>query len=59
MIYAGIDVAKDKHDCLIIDSDGVVLFQPLTIPNNRFGFDTLLPHLRSCSPDFSNIKVGL
>ena len=34
MIYVGIDVAKDKHDCLITDSDGVVLFEPFTIPNN-------------------------
>lgn len=59
MIYAGIDVAKDKHDCLIIDSDGVVLFSPFTIPNNRCGFDELLSSLKSCSGDFSNIKVGL
>lgn len=59
MIYAGIDVAKDKHDCLITDSDGVVLLEPFTIPNNRSGFDTLLGNLRSCSEDFSVIKVGL
>ena len=59
MIYAGIDVAKDKHDCLITDSDSVVLLEPFTIPNNRSGFDTLLGNLRSCSEDFSVIKVGL
>ena len=28
MSYAGIDVSKDKHDCLITDSDGVVLWNP-------------------------------
>ena len=27
MIYVGIDVAKDKHDCFITNSDGEVLFQ--------------------------------
>ena len=59
MIYAGIDVAKDKHDCFITDSDGVVLFDTFTIPNNRFGFEQLLTVLKSCSEDFSNIKVGL
>ncbi len=32
MIYVGIDVAKDKHDCFIINSDGEVLFT--TIANN-------------------------
>ncbi len=26
MIYVGIDVAKDKHDCFITNSDGEVLF---------------------------------
>ena len=27
MIYIGIDVAKDKHDCFITNSDGEVLFK--------------------------------
>ena len=26
MIYVGIDVAKDKHDCFLTNSDGEVLF---------------------------------
>ena len=26
MIYVGIDIAKDKHDCFIINSDGEILF---------------------------------
>ena len=29
MICVGIDVAKDKHDCFITNSDGEVLFNPL------------------------------
>ena len=41
MIYVGIDVAKDKHDCFITNSDGEVLFKSFTIPNNRAGFETL------------------
>jgi transposase len=59
MIYAGIDVAKDKHDCLITDSDGMILFEPFTIPNNRIGFNDLFEKLEACSADLSNIKVGL
>ena len=35
MIYVGIDVAKDKHDCFITNSYGEVLFKSFTIPNNR------------------------
>ena len=30
MIYVRIDVAKDKHDCFITNSDGEVLFKPFT-----------------------------
>jgi len=59
MIYAGIDVAKDKHDCLVSDTDGLVLVEPFTIANNRNGFDDLFSKLKSCSKDLSNIKVGL
>ena len=29
MIYVGIDVAKDKHDCCILGSDGEILFSSL------------------------------
>lgn len=59
MIYAGIDVAKDKHDCLISDSDGLVLAQPFTFSNNQQGFHDLFSKLEACSEDFSNIKVEL
>jgi Transposase and inactivated derivatives len=59
MIYAGIDAAKDKHDCLVSDTDGLVLLEPFTIANNRDGFNDLFLKLKSCSEDLSNIKVGL
>ena len=59
MIYVGIDVAKDKHDCFITNSDGGVLFQSFTIPNNREGFDTLFQKIISVADDFSKVKVGL
>ena len=41
MIYVGIDIAKDKHDCFIINSDGEILFHTFTISNNHEGFNTL------------------
>lgn len=59
MIYVGIDVAKDKHDCFITNSEGEVLFQVFTIQNNRTGFDDLFSKIQSLSSDVSNIKVGL
>ena len=57
MIYVGIDVAKDKHDCFITNSDGEVLFQSFTILNNREGFETLFQRIQSVSDDFTNVKV--
>lgn len=59
MIFVGIDVAKDKHDCFILNSDGVVLFDVFTITNNRAGFDDLYQKIKSVSNDFGKIKVGL
>ncbi len=31
MIYVGIDVAKDKHDCFITNSDGEVFLKHLPL----------------------------
>jgi len=59
MIYVGIDVAKDKHDCFITNSDDEVLFKPFTIPNNKVGFDDLYQKILSVSEDLNKIKVGL
>lgn len=60
MIYVGINVAKDKHDCFITNSDGEVLFKPFTISNNRNGFETLFlyqPMLLLSSISFSYGKI--
>ena len=59
MVCVGIDVAKDKHDCFILSSEGKVLADVFTIANNRDGFETLLRTIRSCAAPAENIKVGL
>lgn len=59
MICVGIDVAKDKHDCFILNSEGVVLADAFTIPNNLEGFQTLLDKLQDCTTPQDSIKVGL
>ena len=59
MIYVGIDVAKDKHDCVITNSDGEVLAKAFSFSNNLDGFNTLLQRITSITIDFSNLKVGL
>ncbi len=59
MVYVGIDVAKDKHDCFIVNSEGEVLFDVFTIQNNADGFGELFFKIRSASRDLSKVKVGL
>jgi transposase len=57
-ILVGIDVAKDKHDCFIMNSEGEVLAKSFTILNNKEGFDFLYEKIQSVSSS-DNIKVGL
>ena len=59
MICVGIDVAKDKHDCYIISSEGEVLADVFTITNNAEGFETLFQSIRNCARPSDKIKVGL
>ena len=59
MTYVGIDVAKDKHDCYIVNSDGEILADVFTIPNDQIGFNLLFQKLQSVAPDLSKVKVGL
>ena len=59
MTYIGIDVAKDKHDCYIVNSDGEILVDVFTIPNDQSGFNLLFQKLLSVAPDLSKVKVGL
>ena len=59
MICVGIDVAKDKLDCFILSSEGEVLADVFTIPNNAEGFDSLLQTIRRCTRPSDKIKVGL
>ena len=60
MIFVGIDVAKDKHDCFIISSEGEVLADVFTVSNSKEGFEHLLQTINTCTGiGNSKIKVGL
>ena len=59
MIFVGIDVAKDKHDCFITNSDGEVLFKAFTIPNTIDGFNALYQKITSVTENVHKVKVGL
>jgi transposase len=59
MVSVGIDVAKDKHDCFIQNSEGEVLADVFTIPNTLDGFNTLLQRIQDCTAATDKIKVGI
>ena len=59
IVSVGIDVAKDKHDCFILNLEGEVLADVFTISNNMDGFHTLLDKIRDCTTPQDKIKVGL
>lgn len=60
MIYVGIDVAKDKHECIIITEENKIVTPCFSFPNTREGFQRLDREIRSASQgDYEKIKIGL
>lgn len=59
MIFVGIDVAKDKHDYFITNSDGEVLFYSFSITNNLSGFTELYQNILFVMDDVNKVKVEL
>ena len=59
MVYVGIDVAKDKHDCFIISSQAEVSHDVFTIPNNMDGFNNLFEKIQTAAESLDSVKVGL
>lgn len=58
MYLIGIDIAKYKHDCFIMDNNGQVIRDSFSFDNYQEGFNVLLDVLKSldCSQE---IKIGL
>lgn len=59
MIYLGIDVSKDKHDCCILSQEGELLTKPFSVPNSRQGYDRLFSLVSSFENNPENVKAGL
>lgn len=56
LIYVGIDVAKDKHDCCIMDQNEKELYPIFTFRNSQKGLSELFDKIQtaSCIPDSSS-----
>ena len=59
MIYVGVDVSKNKHDCCIINQEGEVVSPVFTIWNNKAGFDYLMEKICEVEMDMTKVKIGL
>jgi transposase len=61
MLYVGIDVAKNKHDCFITNPNGELISSHFTVDNSMSGFYELYRNILLFEPDPTvlNIKVGL
>ena len=61
MIYVGIDVAKEKHDCCILGSNGEILKDSFTFTNSKKGFEELMAAILMAAPKrkLEEVRVGL
>ena len=59
MLYIGIDVAKDKHDCHLMRDDGEVIVDNYTFENSRDGFNRFHELIRTARRRKEEIKIGL
>ena len=59
MIYVEIDIAKDKHDCFVTNSDGEILYDVFTVRNNMDGFEDLLFKIKTAEKNPEKVKVAL
>lgn len=57
MYYVGIDVAKNKNDCIIINSEGQIVCDAFTFENNKLGFATFYRSIASLLP--LEVRIGL
>lgn len=56
MLYVGLDVASEKHDCCILNEKKKAM-QSFSFSNSSIGFESLLSALSGVRPD--EIKIGL
>lgn len=57
MLYVGIDIASEKHDCCILAENEKVL-EEFSFPNNAQGFSLLVSRIASYG-DVKGAKIGL
>lgn len=59
MIIVGIDVAKNKHDAIIIDSKGDALTKSFRITNSHKGANTLIDRIKTVNSNNLPVIIGM
>lgn len=59
MLYAGIDIAKYKHEASVIDSDGKPLFDSVSFSNSQDGCEKLLSLFEKCGALKDDLIIGM
>lgn len=59
MIYVGIDVAKNKHDCCILSSNGELIRDVFTFTKSAAGFNTFYRAITDATDQFDKVRIGL
>ena len=56
--FIGLDLAKFKHDCFVMDENGNVIRDSFSFTNDAIGFNTLLDVLKTLDP-IQEKRIGL
>lgn len=59
MYIVGVDIAKRKHEAIVIDSEGAILCKPFSFTNDAAGFAKLLFKLNALSDRPEDFEVGM
>jgi transposase len=59
MFYAGIDIAKRKHEASVIDADGKALLDSISFSNTKEGCEKLLALFERLSVAKDNVLIGM
>ena len=59
MNIVGIDIAKHKHQAVIINEQGIALCKPFAITNSNEGVNKLLDFIARYSPNNDDVVIGM
>lgn len=59
MLYVGIDIAKEKHEAAMVDSQGSILCKGFSFANSTDGAGALLARIGKLNPQNQEIAIGM